>query len=55
MISTIKKLKETRKLIKTILNNENFHLKKLLIIRKNSTFSKKLQEIRTIPKNSSEL
>ena len=42
-------------LSKTILDMQNFHIRKLLIIRKNFTLRKKSQKIRTIPKNSGEL
>ena len=50
-----KKFKQARKLKKTILNIKNFHLRKLLIIRKNFTFRKKMPKIRIIRKNSGEL
>ena len=43
------------KLIRTILNMQTFHLKKLLIIRNNFTSRKKLHEIRATPKESGEL
>ena len=51
MTSTIKNSKnQARKLIRTILNMQNFHLKILLIIRKNLTLRKKLRRLSKIKK-----
>ena len=42
-------------LLRTTLNMQDFHLKKLLIARKNFILRKKLKKIRTISKSSGEL
>ena len=42
-------------MVRTILNMQNFHLKKLLVTRKNFNLRKKLQKIRTVLMNSGEL
>ena len=42
-------------LLRTTLNMQDFHLKKLLITRKNFILRKKLKKIRTISKSSGEL
>ena len=56
VISTIKNSRnQAGKMVRTILNMQNVHLKKLLITRKKLNLRKKLQKIRTVLMNSGEL